>query len=272
MTSSTSELGAVHWRNAIRLSEEREAAATRPKTRLERRFAEGETRRELRRARRALDTTHRGRARTKLGVERRLAHLEAVRAAGAAGYDPREIPRWVIGQHTAIEDDRTGANLEKMIETLHPDVARKLRRACTGLEREHTMRSKRARQIGAFYFTLRSLAQATNRPGMAAQVEGFTRAMYACLSLNDESGEPYSVSALYHTSRSAERTAPDDCGPHEALRRAVDAADLLILARQPREENADARYLGVPRWIVRGGRRELFRPAFGVVWLYDPPD
>lgn len=267
----TSELGPDHWRKAMGLAKEIDARKP-PATRQERRFGDAETRRELRRARRALDTTHRGRARTKLGLERRLAHLEAVRAAGAVGYDPAELPRWVIGQHAAIEDDRTGANLEKMIATLHPDVARKLRRNCVGLEREHSMRSKRARQIGAFYFTLRALAQESSRPGMAGQVSGFTRAMFACLSLNDETGEPYTVSALYHTSRSAERTAPDDCGPHEALRRAIEPADLLILARQPREANADPRYLGVPRWIVRNGVRELFRPAFVVVWLYDPPD
>lgn len=267
----TSELGPDHWRRANASADASHKAGAQP-SRRERRFNEAETARELRRARRPLDTTNRGRARTKLGADRRRQHLEAVRAAGGAGYDPRDVDGWILGQHAAIEDDRTGANLLKAIDTLRPDVARRLVATCIGREREYSMRSKRARQIGAFYFTLRALAQETKRAGCAAQVSGFTRAMYACLSLNDDTGEPYTVSALYHTSRSAERTAIDDCGAHEALRRALAPEDLLILARQPREENADPRYLGLPRVIVRAGVRVTFRPAFGVVWLYDPPD
>lgn len=185
--------------------------------------------------------------------ERRRAHVERVRAAGAPEYDPRD---WAGGVwHGCRAMYLSPRRVVELLAELPRALAIRIRRAALGVERDaggtwrraRSWQSIRARVIAAIGWALWRHGLATRRGGCARVCVGVSQAMIGALFPKLDGGRGYSRSWIAATS--AGRRG-DQRGPLALLR---DAG--VFWSVQPPATVAPM-YAGPPS--KRGGRRWAF--------------
>jgi len=194
---------------------------------------------------------------------RRASFLASLEARGARGCRPRDIPSRAASGAIAIRSNRTGAGARHALEHHFPTAWRGPLWALAldpgdGRRLPEDLSHEWSRWVIACAFLLWKMRRRSLRNGACGVVDGITQGMICGLFKNAR-GRSYSRSRLFATSY---RRGTRECGPMTALVRAG-----LCWRQQPRESEANPRFIGPPRELRDGTTRRF---AFAITWLVLP--
>ena len=212
---------------------------------------------------RGADPVRAPKPRSKAKRARRDTFLASLEARGARGCRSREIPSRAATGAIAIRANRTGAGARHALQHHFPTAWRGPLYALAldpgdGRRLPEDLSHEWSRWVIACAFLLWRMRRRSLRNGAAGVVDGVTQGMICGLFKNAR-GRSYSRSRLFATSY---RRGTRECGPMVALVRAG-----LCWRQQPRESEANPRFVGPPKALADGTTRRF---AFAITWLVLP--